>query len=648
MAQPERHLHPVPDTEAGAAPLVPARQHIHTPAGRSWFAEQGQILGALLRSGVGRHAHLAGEWIADPAVETQARLGAESRRVRLQVRAESRITKARTDAQKADATNALARAQQVGVNELEISVRTAVTRACRALVCASVPVGVTAGPVYLTVTQGEWVTLLAWPGVAGYLLVQEWAAKKNGASAVRATEAPSSRGEVSGRPVAAGVSGSPVPAGVPGEDAPPTREIVGATPVENRILERLTEWDALARKRGLAGVRLGEVTLDESGICVVLDTHNTLTPAALTKKTDTVRAVLGVPTATRIEITHGDIGDQAMVRIRTREKELDTTWRPGCEGIGADSDTGEVVELPKGRKLIAGTSGSGKSVLLRVVMADALCADEPTTVVYIDGKGEESALWDGKARVAVEPEEILQVVRELVAESQERRDAMRAEKAATWAPTKERPRIVVVVDEGAEVIAVDHPDDLPILAGLRSLARTGRSRCIDLVWCTQKPTLGDGIDRQINGVMEIRAVLRTAGDTETRQVLGTRWPNHTWTGTGLCVVKGTGREEDQSPVRVWDLSDDAQVQSLPDRDPWHYRGPGSPAAGESALEVARRLCGAERGVHTAALEAELGTDTLGVHTAMAAFGIYPDKTSFWAEGTKARGYRREALLGDEQ
>ncbi|RCV53550.1 ArsR family transcriptional regulator, partial [Marinitenerispora sediminis] len=208
--------------------------------------------------------------------------------------------------------------------------------------------------------------------------------------------------------------------------------------------------------------------------------------------------------------------------------------------------------------------------------AGGVCSEEPTAVVYIDGKGEESALWVGKARIAVEPEEILAVVQELLAEGRVRRDLMRAEGVANFTPTQERPRLLVVVDEGAEIIAMDDPqNDLPLLRGLRSLARTGRSRCIDVVWCTQKPTLGDGIDRQINGVMTDRAVLRTAGETENRQVLGSEWHSHELTGAGQVYIKDeSGRGPDQAPVLVWDLSDDAQVvKALPDREPWSYQGP---------------------------------------------------------------------------
>src|SRR5699024_10409158 len=126
----------------------------------------------------------------------------------------------------------------------------------------------------------------------------------------------------------------------------------------------------------------GAPTVDALGIRVVLTTSGKLTPEALEKKLRAIRAALSVPRDVRTDLSEGDYGDQAILRIRTRTPDRDTTWRPGRVGVGLDTDTGQPVVLPKGRKLIAGTSGAGKSVLVRVRIAEALTADEPTVVVY--------------------------------------------------------------------------------------------------------------------------------------------------------------------------------------------------------------------------------------------------------------------------
>ena len=367
------------------------------------------------------------------------------------------------------------------------------------------------------------------------------------------------------------------------EDQPPPVEtgraeevalprLLGVSPTESRIIARLDRWDALAAARGLDGLSLVDLRASEAGLVATLDLSGRWT-AARVAAPDTVgriRAALSVPNAVRADVVPGDVGDEVELRIRTRERRPDALWTPDRAGsIGVDTDTGQAVPIPPGRLLVAGTSGAGKSVALRVLMASALLAEEPTAVIYLDGKGEESSLWLHNVRVAVEPDEVDQAITEVTEEAHERRDLMRANRVATWTPTEERPRLVVVVDEGAEIIAMDDRRR-GLVDRLCSLARVGRSRRIDVVWCTQKPTIGDGIPRQVNGVMDTRLVLRTAGATETRQVLGPEWRAHELTGAGLAYLVGTGRGPDQPPIQVWDLSADATVTALPDREPWQH------------------------------------------------------------------------------
>lgn len=608
-----------PDRECGGEePLrpvrvVPARQHTGalTPQ-RAAVADATERIRETLAAA---HTYALLAWrqrwelvvdhVMDPALRDEVADAAERELDQRRAAAARRLRRARTEEDQAAARRELDRLDRRVVSEVEIDMRTLAARTGRLARRLAVPACVLVGPVVLVYT-GAWVGVLVWPAAWCWLAVQ-------GRALAAARPELLHRAET--RP-----SLEPRTTPTPASSAATATTVVGASVAENRILARLGEWDRYAAQRGLAGVAVADYTLGDTGITVVLHTSGKLTPAQLVRRVDVVRAVLAVPARVAMDITPGDVGDQAVLRIRTRTPERDMTWAPTRRGIGVDTDTGEVVEVPTGRKLIAGTSGAGKSVLLRVIMAEALCAPEPTAVIYLDGKGEESAVWEGKARVAVEPDEILDVVRELVAESEERRDLMRADRVATWTPTEERPRLVVVVDEGAEIIAMDDKDT-PILDGLRSLARTGRSRCIDVVWCTQKPTLGEGIDSQINGVMEVRVVLRTAGATETRQVLGPGWRAHELTGAGLAYLSGTGRGPDQAPIQVWDLSADATVTALPDREPWQH---GAPAEGDSG---------------------EAGGDWIGAQAAVVRALRDAGGQASTAELEEATGYSRSAVKG---
>ncbi|WP_039821013.1 FtsK/SpoIIIE domain-containing protein [Nocardiopsis halophila] len=609
---------------------------------------------------------IAMNYVMDPQLR-QAKLDeAEAELDKKRLAAAKRAEKVLDPAEKKAAKKALDRLENRIISEFEVDVRVTAARSMRLMRQLLVPACVVAGP-FAAAAAGVWAGFLVWPAAWAWLALQGRAQAQAATTSVTEQPPPAPRAAPGARRPAMGPGARPAaprggagappaaprgaeqdapePAhgpeeavsamadpqpgapeaprgasGAPGSPAPGRQEGLVPTPAERHITDRVDRWEDLAKARGLEGVSPTEGWLEESGLRIHLVLDKRWTLERLRKNLGLVRTMLGVPTSARTEVLPGERADQARLYIRTRRKALDTRWRPGVRGIGLDTDTGLAVDLPAGRKLIAGTSGSGKSVLVRVRIAQLLLSQEPTRVVYIDGKGEESALWEGKVITAVGPEEISRRVAQLTGENERRGNELRRlGRTASWTPTEKDPRIVVIVDEGAEVMAMDS-EDTPIMDGLISLARTGRARCIDLEWATQKPTLGDGIDRQINGVMDVRVVLRTAGETETRQVLGSGWPNHTWTGAGWAVVKGTGRDADQAPIAVWDASDDEAtaefVATLPDTGPL-----AAPAAQEDWMgaqkAVHEALAGAAGGASSAELQSLTGYSGTAVKNALA-------------------------------
>ncbi|MEW1605592.1 FtsK/SpoIIIE domain-containing protein, partial [Streptomyces sp. NPDC093808] len=358
----------------------------------------------------------------------------------------------------------------------------------------------------------------------------------------------------------------------------------GASLEERQLMERLDPayWVQHAPDRGLGGTVTGVPQLGGAGITCPVRLDGQWDVAKLAAAESHIRNLLGCRTALRLRVTAGDRGGWAVLTLGTRTAVdgASLLWTPDRQGIGLDTGTGEVVALPHGRKVIAGTSGAGKSVLLRTILAP-YALDPLSAVIYLDAKGEESGLWRHCAREAIDPEDISEVVAEVVAEMLARRDLMREQQIATWRATEARPRLVVLVDEGADLMAMDSKK-VPILPGLEQIARQGRSRLVDLLWCTQKPTVGEGIPSQIIGNMSVRVVLQTAGQTETQQIMGKGWQNHMLPGPGLAYVRGTGRDMEQSPVAVWDASDDKLVTGLPSRTPWHREEAPAGTAGASA------------------------------------------------------------------
>jgi S-DNA-T family DNA segregation ATPase FtsK/SpoIIIE len=185
---------------------------------------------------------------------------------------------------------------------------------------------------------------------------------------------------------------------------------------------------------------------------------------------------------------------------------------------------------------------------------------------------------------------VVAVVRELVDEMTERL-ALLPKGQATWTPTAERPRITVVVDEGAEVVTAAKD----ALEGLETLARMGRAACVDLWWMTQKPTINDGIPKQIAPQISVSICLAVRTPAEARVVLGEDAQAKGWNADelpapGVAYVRDGKRKPHPIKVR---FMDDSDVIALPDQPIWHgpkvapvitLRKPPAPPAPPAAAE----------------------------------------------------------------
>jgi S-DNA-T family DNA segregation ATPase FtsK/SpoIIIE len=382
-----------------------------------------------------------------------------------------------------------------------------------------------------------------------------------------------------------------------------SRKPRGLTPSEEerQLLARLApeHWREHAEGRGLAGTLTGQPTLTDSGVVTDVRLDGTWTAKKLREAADHVRALLGCRSGLRMEIKAGKRGGWAVIVLRTRSAADgdDLKWSPTARSFGVDTVTGEHVTVPLGeRLLIAGRSGAGKSVASRPLLFDASEGDT-NALVIIDLKMVEGRLWDHRARVASTPEDVVAVVAELVAEMTDRL-AVLPKGQATWAPTADRPRITVVVDEGAEVVTAAKD----ALDGLESLARMGRAACIDLWWMTQKPTIGDGIPKQIAPQISTSICLAVRTPAEARVVLGEDAQAKGWNADelpapGVAYVRDGKRKP--HPISVRYMSD-GQVIALPNQPIWrgatvapviNLRKPPAPPAppAESTEERVLRL-----------------------------------------------------------
>ncbi|MGR3871622.1 MarR family transcriptional regulator [Streptomyces graminifolii] len=385
------------------------------------------------------------------------------------------------------------------------------------------------------------------------------------------------------------------------------RDTTGLKPTaeESALLKRLQpqHWKEHAEQRGLSGTLTGRPRLTEAGIVCAVRLDGTWTATKLRAAEDHIRALLGARTSLRVQIKAGKQGGWAELTLRTRSAADgdDLTWTPERRSLGVDTVTGEQVTVPLGeRLLIAGRSGAGKSVASRPLLYDA-SEGATNALVIIDLKRVEGRLWDHRARVASTPREVVDVVDELETEMLERLSIL-PKGQDTWTPTADRPRITVVVDEGAEVMTA--ADKVPCetetaegktrtvnrsaLPGLESLARMGRAACIDLWWMTQKPTIGDGIPKQIAPQIGVSICLAVRTPAEARVVLGEDAQAKGWNADelpvpGVALIRNGKRKPDPVKVRYMDK---AVVIALPDRTPWSRSvAPTVEAAGAPTLTL---------------------------------------------------------------
>ncbi|MEM9515762.1 MAG: FtsK/SpoIIIE domain-containing protein [Actinomycetota bacterium] len=181
--------------------------------------------------------------------------------------------------------------------------------------------------------------------------------------------------------------------------------------------------------------------------------------------------------------------------------------------------------------LIGGTTGSGKSELVRTLVASLASRHSPDDVAFVlvDYKG--GAAFDACASLP----HVIGMVTDLddgVAERalaalrcelrlrEERLRANGASDAGDYrrrsAPVGPMPDVVVVVDEFA-TLAADHPEHLEALV---SVAQRGRSLGIHLVLATQRP--GGAINDDVRANTDVRIALRTQTPGDSTDIIDDR------------------------------------------------------------------------------------------------------------------------------
>jgi S-DNA-T family DNA segregation ATPase FtsK/SpoIIIE len=176
--------------------------------------------------------------------------------------------------------------------------------------------------------------------------------------------------------------------------------------------------------------------------------------------------------------------------------------------------------------VIGGTTGSGKSELLRTLVA-SLCATHPpeaVTFVLVDYKG--GSAFDGCADLPhvttvvtdLDGSRTHRVLTAVDAELRRRERWLREQGRADLEAAADRadrpPRLVVIIDEFA-TLAHDQPDFLPSLV---DVARRGRSLGLHLILATQRPA--GAMTDDIRANTDLRIALRMVDPADSTDVIG--------------------------------------------------------------------------------------------------------------------------------
>jgi S-DNA-T family DNA segregation ATPase FtsK/SpoIIIE len=195
------------------------------------------------------------------------------------------------------------------------------------------------------------------------------------------------------------------------------------------------------------------------------------------------------------------------------------------------------VSLAHQHTLIVGATGSGKSMLLNVVVGDLVAARD-VVCWGVDFKGgAELGPWQAcLGRVATTPTDTQQLLQAAVAVLDARLGELGRRGLRELVPSPATPALVVVIDEHAELVA---RCGRPALEAIDSIAKRGRAAAVALVLANQRATM------DLLGSDILRANLRV------RFCLGVEDPGEVSLALGLDSKKGWPPELLDAPGKFY-------------------------------------------------------------------------------------------------
>lgn len=166
--------------------------------------------------------------------------------------------------------------------------------------------------------------------------------------------------------------------------------------------------------------------------------------------------------------------------------------------------------------LIAGTTGSGKSVLVNGLIYTALYSlPSEKSFIFIDPKRVELAMYKGIQHCicyASEPSDMVNALQKAMDITEDRYKRMQKQGVRT----STEGHVYIVIDEYADLVTTNRKAVEPLI---QRLAQIGRAANVHIWLCTQSP-LASIINTNIKVNFDSRFALRTRSAQDSRNILG--------------------------------------------------------------------------------------------------------------------------------
>ena len=311
----------------------------------------------------------------------------------------------------------------------------------------------------------------------------------------------------------------------------------------------------------------------------------------LTNLSDDIALALGAtgvriaPIPGKISAVGIEVPNKAVTAVRIRDviESREFTNHPSTvafavgKDIGGSAIVGNIARLP--HVLIAGTTGSGKSVCMNTLIVSLLYKAKPDEVrlIMVDPKMVELGVYNGIPQllipVVTDPKKAAGALQWTVTEMMRRyrlmseegvRDLDSYNKAIAGDPERQKlPQIVVVIDELADLMLVAAKE---VEESICRIAQMGRASGIHLVIATQRPS-ADVITGLMKANIPSRIAFAVASAMESRIILDTQGAEKL-VGRGDMLYAPLGKGK---PKRIQGcFVSDAEVEAVAEFVKEHY------------------------------------------------------------------------------